>query len=133
MFSSRGGQSMNDLSSATRALHYVETVMDIARRANLPGHSLESWNALAPLVAAGAFRLTGPAKQALDWPATLTCLESWARAGNTGSVLRRLEEAGALAFMERDEPVTGQAQTRRTMTVFEFDAAGRLCRLDVFH
>jgi hypothetical protein len=119
---------------AARAVRYVEIVTEITRKAKLPGYTVATWNTLAPLVATDEFLLVGHNKQELDWPATIACMDGWARAAEFSSALRRVEEAGALVFMELDEQVTVQGQTtrRHTMTMYEFDTAGKLRRLDAF-
>jgi hypothetical protein len=121
-------------SLAARALRYVEIVTEIVRLAKLPEHTAAAWNELAPLVAIDEFLLVGRGKQELDWPAAISCMDRWAVAAEFSSTLRRLEEVDRLVFMELEERITAQGQTssRQTMTVYEFDAAGRLRRLDTF-
>ena len=121
-------------SRAARALRYIEIVTEITAAAKLPGHRATAWDRLAPLVAADAFRLFGRGKQEMDWPAAVSAMERWARATAFSATVRRLDEAGRLVFMELDERITvqGQSSSRRSMTVFAFDAADRICRLDAF-
>ena len=121
-------------SLAGRALRYVEIVTAIAGRAMLPEHTAAAWNELTPLVATDEFLLVGRSKQKLDWPAAISGMDRWARATVFSSTVRRLEEVDRLVFMELDERTTveGQTTSHQTMTVYEFDAAGKLRRLDAF-
>lgn len=121
-------------SLAARAQQYIEMVTEIARMAKLPDYTAAAWTALAPLVATDAFLLIGHGKQELDWPAAMARMDRWARTTEFSFGLRRVEEAGRLVFMELDERIAVQGQTsnRQTMTVYEFDAAGKLRRLDAF-
>ncbi len=121
-------------SLAACALRYVEIVTAIVQGAKSPGHTASAWNELAPLVAIDSFQLVGRSKQELDWPAAVACMDRWARTSEFTSNLRRVEEADRLVFMELDEQVTarGRTTTRHTMTVYEFDAAGKLRRLAAF-
>jgi len=116
------------------AMRFVEIVTEIAREAKLPGYGIEAWNRLAPLVAMDQFLLVGRGKQQLDWAGAVAAMDKWARISSFDSALRRLEEVGALVFMELDEwdMMENPEAKLRTMTVFEFDAVGKLFRIDAF-
>lgn len=103
---------------ASRALCYLAAV------------AAAEWDALRPLVAPEAFMLIGRTKQELDWPATLAATQTWASDAAFSYDLLRVEEAGRLVFVEIAERTA--ARRLDTLSVFEFDDAGLLCRIDCF-
>lgn len=103
---------------ASRALRYLDAV------------AAADWDALAPLVTVGGFLLVGRAKQELDWPATLAATRTWARNAAFTYELLRIEEVGQVVFVEIAERTA--TEVLNTLTVFEFDGAGLLRRMDCF-
>lgn len=101
-----------------RALRFVEAV------------SAAAWDQLTPLVSADDFVLVGRDKQGRDRAQTIAAAEQWVRAAAFDYEVRRLEEVGALVFLQLGE--RGPAGVLDTMTVFEFDTAGRIRRIDAF-
>lgn len=116
----------------SQALRYREIVT--AAAACAPNSGEANWDELASLVATGDFVQVGRDKRELDWPDAVAAMDRWARETAFASKVRRLEQAGPLVFMELEEQstVSGRTTTLETMTVFEFDPAGKLRRLDLF-
>lgn len=120
--------------AAARALCWLDIVTATVRDAKLPGFMPAAWDDLASLVALDEFVLVGRGKQEMSWAQTVAALDRWSRDVDFAFELQRVEEAGPLVFIGLDERsnANGRAGKLETMTVFEFDAAGQLCRIDAF-
>lgn len=120
---------------AERTRHYVERVAQIAQAARNPGFNRSAWDELDPLVATDVFMLIGRSKQEMAWTEAVETMNLWATKTIYAYEVRRLEESGALVFMELDERSStseGGTTALNTMTVFEFDADGKIRRIDAF-
>ena len=106
----------------------------IGQRAKQPDFAAEGWDELAENVATDCFLYVGRTKETLRWPDFLTHLDRWRRAVDYACTVDRVEQSGNLVFLQLDErETTGDALRQlTTMTIFEFDAAGRLRRIDAF-
>lgn len=119
---------------ARRALAYCDCVADMVRRAKQPGHAVEDWNGLLRWVDVGNFLCVGRLKERMNWSETAAAMDRWARGTGFSADLRRIRESGNLVFLERDERSTTAdgIVALTTMTVFEFNEAALIRRIDRF-
>ena len=116
------------------AVDFAMAIGDIAGRARQPGFTSDAWQELAQGVAIDDFSYIGRDKTALRWPDFLDRIDRWSRVTDFVSVVERVEPGGNLVFLQLDEHSTTAAGSRQltTMTIFDFDAAGCLRRIDSF-
>lgn len=119
---------------ARRVLAYCDFVEGMVRRAKQPGHAVEDWNELSRCVDVGSFLCVGRFKEEMNWSETVAAMDQWARGTEFSADLRRIQESGNLVFLERDERSTTADGTSlsTTMTVFEFNEAALIQRIDRF-
>lgn len=120
---------------AARVVDFCHTMERIVARGREPGFSANHWQPLAAYLDAERFVRVGPFHDALDWPAYEAFLTDWARTSEGWRpVFKRIIEAPGIVFLELDEMVTRNGQTTpfHSLSVYEFDEAGRIRRLDVY-
>ena len=93
------------------------------------------WAPLAEFVAVDEFERVGTFLERQDWPQYTEMLTRWAAAtdGFETTVRRVTESPGRVHFeIEERHRRNGTVDVVGSMTVFEFDGAGRIRRLDVY-
>jgi len=102
--------------------------------AKQPGFSVKSWAPLADLVAVDEFRRVGNFKEQMDWPQYVEFLTRWAATSEWEGSFKRISEVDGVVFLELEERsrVGEHASVVNSTTVYEFNAAGKLRRLDVY-
>jgi len=117
-----------------RAIDFVTAIGGLAARTRQGHADPGAWAALAQDVAIADFRYVGRARENLDWAEFLDRLDHWSRATDFTGTVERVEQSASLVFVQLGETWgAGDAvQHLTTMTIFEFDATGRLRRIDAF-
>ena len=113
----------------------VHDYVDAMTTAVVSATSAEDFRAVAELVDVDVFERVGTFLEVQDWSAYAAFLAGWASSIDTfESHTRRTTEAGNLVFYETEERhFHGDSSTvLNTLTVFEFDEAAKIRRLDVF-
>jgi hypothetical protein len=115
-------------------LDYSLLMKQLVDRAKEPGFSVDSWAPLAELVAVDEFRRVGPFKDAMDWREYVGFLTGWATSSEWDCSFRRITETAGLVFLELEErsEVGDFRSVVNSLSVYEFDAAGKLRHLDVY-
>ncbi len=116
---------------AARVRDYVDAITTAVVTAS----AAEDFDAVAELVDVDAFERVGTFLEVQDWSTYAAFLAGWASSIDTfESHTRRITEAGNLVFYETEERhFHGDSSTvLNTLTVFEFDKAAKIRRLDVF-
>jgi hypothetical protein len=93
------------------------------------------WAPLAEFVAVDDFERVGTFMELQDWQQYIEMLTPWASATEKfETTVRRVSELPGLVYFEIEERhVRGDAvQIVNSLTVFEFDEAGRIRHLDVY-
>lgn len=116
------------------ALEYAavyDRVVPLARR---PGFGEDAWAPLEALIAVDEFERVGTRKEVMDWPAYRAALTAFARSGDWEGTFRRVTELPGLVFLELVERLTkgDRVTVLNTVSVFEFDAAGKIRHLDIY-
>jgi hypothetical protein len=115
-------------------LDYRETVMRLVKEAKQPGFTVDSWAPLARLIAVDEFERVGNFKERMNWPQYAAFLTEWASSAEYDSTVRRISEVPGLVFLELEERGTssGHSYVINSVTVYEFNDAGKIRHLDVY-
>jgi hypothetical protein len=118
-----------------RVLDFEATVTRLVREAGEPGFDPAAWSALAAFVATDEFERIGTWMEVMTWDDYLGFMTRWA-AGSLGfeTVLRRIRELPDLVYLELEERHTrpDAVAVVNSLSVFAFDATGRIRHLDVY-
>ena len=118
-----------------RVLDFEATVKRLVKAAKNPGFTAADWAPLAELVATGEFERIGTWMEVMNWPQYTEFMTQWARSSQGfDTVLRRVSELPGLVYLELEERHTrdGGVAAVNSLSVFEFNAAGKIRHLDVY-
>lgn len=118
-----------------RVLAYGDCIERTVRAAKEPGFTLAGWAELEAMLDVGRFERVGNMMERQTWPEYRDLLTRWAGSTAFWSNFRRITEAGNLVFLELEEhntPQDGPETVVNSVSVYEFDAAGRLVHLDIY-
>jgi hypothetical protein len=123
---------MTDPGPLTRVvLDYTQTMRELVSAVATPA----DWAPLAEYVAVDEFERIGTFLELQDWPQYTEMLTHWASAVDTfETTVRRVAELPDLVYYEIEERHFrgDHVTTVNSMTVFEFDEAGKIRHLDVY-
>ena len=112
------------------------TVLDYTRTIeDLVGDSgARDWSPLTRFVAVDHFERVGTFLEVQDWQQYTAMLSQWAPSiEKFETSVRRISEVDNLVFFEIEERhFRGGVHVVNSMTVFEFDGDGKICRLNVY-
>jgi hypothetical protein len=114
-----------------KVLEYSDTIRRTVPTVRTP----DDWAPVAALVAVEDFERVGTFLEVQDWNAYTEMLTAWANGiERFETVVRRISQIDNLVYYEIEERhVVGQRTTvLNSLTVFEFDDAGKVRHLDVF-
>ena len=114
-----------------RVLDYTHVMERLVPEIRTP----EDWAPLAEFVAVGEFERIGTFSEVQDWPQYTEMLTRWAsKTDGFEAVVRRVTESDGLVYFEIEERHRRDARVHvvNTMTVFAFDANGRIRHLAVY-
>jgi hypothetical protein len=99
-----------------------------------PGFSEESWAPLAAMVDTATFERVGNFKEVMTWPEYVAFLTGWAASAEWEGSFKRITESGDLVILELEErSVTGgYSSVVNSVSVYEFDADGKIAHLDIY-
>jgi hypothetical protein len=112
-------------------LAYVRTMEELVPTVAAP----TDWAPLAEFVAVDEFERVGPFLEVQDWQQYTAMLTQWASAiAGFETTVRRLSELPGLVYYEVEERhhAGDRVTVVNSLTVFAFDAAGRIRHLDVY-
>lgn len=117
-----------------KVLEYADIYGRVVRLAREPGFGDDAWSPLAELIAVEEFERVGLQKEVMDWPAYRRALTAFALSGEWEGTFRRVTELPGLVFLELIETLTkgGKVTVLNTVTVYDFDDAGKVRHLDVY-
>ncbi len=121
-----------DLSA--KVLEYDQIISRLVKAAKQPGFSQADWAPLAELIAVEEFERIGILREVMDWRQYSEFLTKWAASKDFWTRLRRITEKAPFVFYEVEEHhLNDDGETViNSMSVFEFDEAGKICHLDVY-
>jgi hypothetical protein len=128
------GEVVGDYSGLSRkVLEYSLIMKRLVDTAKQPGFSVESWAPLAELVAVDEFERIGNFKEVMTWPQYVDFLTKWAMHSEWEGSFKRVTEHDGVVFLELEERsrVGEHTSVVNSVSVYEFNAAGKLRHLDI--
>jgi hypothetical protein len=119
--------------SAT-VLDYSTLMKRLVDEAKQPGFTTESWAPLAELIDTENFVRVGNFKEVMNWGEYVSFLTNWAMASEWESEFKRVTEVGNVVFLELEEHsrIGDFSNSVNSVSVYEFDAGGKITRIDVY-
>jgi len=121
-----------------KVLQYSENFLRIIDKIKQPGLRESDWAGLEELVDVKSFRRLGvfltDRAEVSDWPQYKELITQYGGMTAWEGTLRRITEAPDLVFLELEERNTrdGVTDVSNTVTIYEFNSAARLVKLDVY-
>ncbi|MGB8364689.1 MAG: hypothetical protein ACLQUZ_01060 [Rhizomicrobium sp.] len=115
-------------------LEYSRIMKRLVDEAKQPGFSVASWAPLAELVAVDEFERVGNFKEVMSWQRYVEFLTKWAMSSEWECSFKRITEKPGLVLLELEErSKTGAfSSVVNSMSVYEFNEAGKLRHLDIY-
>jgi hypothetical protein len=119
---------------ARKVLEYSLVMKNLVDEAKRPGFSDASWAPLAEMVAVDDFERVGNFLEVMRWPEYVTFLTKWAKSSTWECSFKRITEKQGVVFLELEErSKTGErSSTVNSLSVYEFNEAGKLRHLDIY-
>ena len=129
------GEVMGDYAGLSRkVLEYCHLMKQLVDSAKQPGFTTASWAPLAEMIAVEEFERVGNFKEVMNWREYVDFLTGWAMSSDWECSFKRITEATDVVFLELEE--RSQAGDYRSVvnsvSVYEFDAAGKIRHLDIY-
>jgi hypothetical protein len=117
-----------------KVLDYSLLMKRLVDQAKEPGFSVESWAPLAALVDTEAFERVGNFKEVMTWPVYVDFLTKWAMSSEWEGSFKRITEHDNVVLLELEERsrVGEHASVVNSISVYEFDPAGKIRHLDIY-
>jgi hypothetical protein len=121
-----------------KVLQYCENFRRLVGKIKQPGFCEADWEPVEELVDVASFRRMGVflSNQAelSNWQQYKKLISEYGGRTSWEGTLRRITEVPGLVFLELEERNTrdGVTDVSNTVTIYEFDAAGKLRKLDVY-
>jgi hypothetical protein len=117
-----------------KVLEYSITMKRLVDEAKKPGFSVESWAPLAEFVDTEAFERVGNFKEVMRWSDYLGFLTNWATTSEWEGSFKRVTEHDNVVFLELEERsrMGPHSSVVNSVSVYEFNAAGKLKHLDIY-
>ncbi len=120
---------------ARKVLHYGDVMERTVVAAKQPGFTDAGWDELAALMDTAKFRRVGNDKAAMGWEVYRGLLTGWATRTDFWAQFHRISEVGNVVFLELTEhntPRGGAESVVNSMSVYQYDDAGKLIHLDIY-
>jgi hypothetical protein len=121
-----------------KVLQYCERFRMLVGKIKQPGFSEADWAPVEELVDVDRFRRQGvfltSRAEVSNWQQYKKLITEFGGVTSWEGTLRRITEVPGLVFLELEERNSrdGVTDVSNTVTIYEFDAAGKLCKLDVY-
>jgi hypothetical protein len=119
-------------------LKYSEGFLGVINKVKQPGFSEADWAPLEELVDVAHFKRVGvfltAQVEVSDWRQYKQFITQYGGMTSWEGTLRRITEVPGLVFLELEErnARAGVVDIANTVTIYKFNAAGKLCDLDVY-
>jgi hypothetical protein len=131
--------SSNNFTGLSRAvIQYSEAFAQILDKAKAGALTDVDWKPFEQLVDVDAFERVGvfltPRAEIIDWPTYRTYISVYGRGASWEGTLRHITETPGRVILELEERNTrdGVTDVSYTVTIYEFNEAGKLRHLDVY-
>lgn len=117
-----------------RVLEYSRLMKQLVDQAKQPGFSEASWAPIAAMVDTQRFERVGNFKEVMTWGEYIAFLTPWAQGSSWECSFRRVTEAPGRVYLELEERsgIGGHTSVVNSVSVYEFDEAGKLVHLDIY-
>lgn len=129
------GDIIGDYSGLSRkVLDYSQITGRLVGEAKKTGFTVDSWAPLAELIDTENFVRVGNFKEVMNWHEYVTFLTNWASNSEWECSFKRITESGNVVFLELEERSTigPFSNSVNSMSVYEFNKAGRITHVDVY-
>lgn len=117
-----------------KVLDYSMVMKGIVDSAKEPGFSVDSWAPLKELIAVDEFERIGNFKEVMRWPEYVEFLTNWAAGSTWECSFKRITEHDGVVFLELEERTSmgDFSAVVNSMSVYEFNAEGKIRHLDIY-
>ena len=121
-----------------KVLQYCENFRRLVGRIKQPDFSETEWATVEELVDVENFQRMGvfltPRAELSNWQQYKKLISEYGGRTSWEGTLRRITEIPGLVFLELEERNSrdGVTDVSNTVTIYEFNASGKLCKLDVY-
>lgn len=117
-----------------RVLEYSQITGRLVGEAKKPDFTVESWDPLRELIATEDFVRVGNFKEVMDWTQYVTFLTDWAKSSEWDCSFKRITQSGNVVFLELEERsrIGDFSNSVNSVSVYEFNEAGKIIRVDVY-
>lgn len=126
---------INDYSGLSRkVLDYSRITGRLVGEAKKPGFTVDSWAPLRELIDTGNFVRVGNFKEVMNWDEYVGFLTNWASNSDWECSFKRITEVGNVVFLELEERsrIGDVSNSVNSVSVYEFNKAGKIVRVDVY-
>lgn len=116
-------------------MNFVRTMKQTADRGREPGFSNNDWAALGEFIDQEAFVRMGPFHDEKRWADYVELLTAWVTNSDGWTpVAKRINEAPGVVYLDCEEQISsgGQINPFYSLSVYEFNDAGKIIRIDVY-
>lgn len=129
-----------DIDAATHplskiVLQYSDIHDELVKRAKEPGFTIADWAPLAELVDVETFQRVGTFREQIDWAQYTQMLTEFAGAASWEGTFKAISEFPDRVFLELEERISrpdGECDVINSVSVFRFNAARKITRLDIY-
>jgi hypothetical protein len=121
-----------------KVLQYTENFLRVVNKIKQPGFSETDWRPLEELVDVQNFRRVGVfltnLAEVSNWQQYKQLITQYGGVTTWEGTLRRITEVPGLVYLELEERNSkgGVTDVSNTVTIYEFNQAGKLSKLDVY-
>jgi hypothetical protein len=117
-----------------RVLDYVDQFRKTVQKAKQPGFTIEDWSGFASLVDTENFERVGHHCEVMRWDEYIGFVTQFATDLKWEGTFRRVQERDNVVYLELTEyaSVGDHTQIANTMTVYRFNASGKIDHLTVY-
>ena len=117
-----------------KVLEYSVITKNLVDKAKKPGFTVDSWAPLGELIDTEKFVRVGNFKEVMNWQEYVTFLTNWASNSEWECSFKRITEAGNVVFLELEERsrIGDFSNSVNSVSVYEFDKAGKITHIDIY-
>ena len=117
-----------------KVLQYSVITKNLVDEAKKPGFTVEGWAPLGELIDTEKFVRVGNFKEVMNWNDYVAFLTGWASNSEWECSFKRISEVGNVVFLELEERSTigDFSNSVNSVSVYEFNAAGKITHIDVY-
>ncbi len=117
-----------------KVLEYSVITKNLVDKAKKPGFTVDSWAPLGELIDTEKFVRVGNFKEVMNWQEYVTFLTNWASNSEWECSFKRITEAGNVVFLELEERsrIGDFSNSVNSVSVYEFDKAGKITHVDIY-